>query len=104
MSFRSKMSSDLIEQVIEDLKLLHHKFQKNNKEHEIFNYSKVKKLNKTLSSRIDRCGIKWIELIILCGMNPKCHISQLNYGKSIEERKETFKQIIPTTIHIKIIS
>ena len=59
-----------------------------------FTYTYVREQNSKLSSAIDRRGIKWTNLLIHCGLDPRCHIRSVTYGKTVKEKEKVFKVLV----------
>ena len=59
-----------------------------------FQSKHLKVYNSKLTSRLERHKVSWADVLAASGIDPKCHFGKFNYGKTEDERKETFQKVV----------
>jgi hypothetical protein len=93
-----------LEKVCEELRDLHLSFCEANRgkpnSSQKFNYRYFREHCPLAASALDRDkSTTWQELLVLAGLDANCHIGQFSYGKTTQQRKETFKLIVAHFVH-----
>jgi len=88
------------EKIIKSIQLLHQDFIKSKRKSSVFSYTYVREQNSKLTSATDIRKIKWIELLVKSGLDPRCHIRSVSYGETTKEKKKTFRLLITEFISI----
>lgn len=88
------------ERITSNILLLHKEFIKKKMKSSDFTYTYVREQNSKLSSAIDKRGIKWTNLIIQCGLDPRCHTKSVTYGDTRKQKEKVFKILIKNFISI----
>jgi len=82
------------EKIIQTVQQHHNDFLKTNQKSHKFNYTFLEKQDSRLMSAVQNRKISWKDLIEMSGLDPSCHFGQINYGKTIKDKKRTFKYLI----------
>lgn len=80
--------------IIQSVQNHHKEFLLTQKHSKNFNYSYLEKKDSRLMASVQNKKISWVDLLIMSGLDPSCHIAQINYGKTIEEKKANFKFLV----------
>ena len=73
----------------------HHKeFLTTNQTSRKFNYTYLENKDSRLISAVQKRKISWVDLMGISGLDPSCHIAQINYGKTPKDRKKIFKYLV----------